>query len=431
MALSIAHSASALNYVRWLAKPITAYPFTISCLFKPLSNADATDTGGIIGLYNSASTAQRALLYAGAGGDGIPRAVNEFGVARTATAGSAMTAGAWHNLVAVFADGATTIYIDDDAGVTVTATTGPIPAGLDRVTVGRWDDNTPNNSLNGDVAEVGIWTGDVLTAQDRTDLAAGYIPASIQFSSLVFYAAGTTNTDLTDPATGVTASVGGTVSTGTHPTVQGVSGFAIVSNTLTAAAGDTFTITGNGLDQYDVVRIKDSTGTYTATQTIATQDANEITFVLTAGGVPYTDANHTIQVEIEDTVGEVTHVAEFTHNPPSGYSLQTLAGTQVTDDTSLGYYLSVTFAAGDQIAYQTSTTGDANTDTWAPFVGPDGVTSVSGGVGADSFGVIYWQPAGRASATVNLYDSSADIPSDSADVMVRAMVRPIVKAIGR
>lgn len=404
MAFSIAHSASALNYIRWLAKPITAYPFTVSVLFNPTSTADATDGGGIIGLFNSASTAQRMLIASGEGGSGAPRAINEAGVARIATAGSTMTAGAYCNIIAVFADGATTIYVDDDAGVTVTASTGPIPAGLDRVTIGRWDDFTPNGSVNGAIAEVGIWAGDVLTAQDRTDLAAGYIPASIQFASLVFYAAGTTNTDLTDPATGVTASVGGTVSTGTHPTVQGVSGFAIVSNTLTAADGDTFTITGNGLDSYDVVRIKDSGGTYTATQTIATQSSSEITFTLASGSVPYSDANFTIQVEIEDTVGEVTHVAEFTHEPPSGYSLQTLSGTQVTDDTSLGYYLGVTFAAGDQVAYQTATDGDENTDTWAPFVGPDGVTSVSGGVGRDSFGVIYWQPAGRASATLNLYD---------------------------
>jgi len=182
---------------------------------------------------------------------------------------------------------------------------------------------------------------------------------------------------------------------------------ALTSVTGTVRDGASLTLTGTDLDIATDLVFRTSSTTYSQAQTISTQSATEITLTLDRGNVPLSDSNHTIEFWVNSAGGSDT--LTVSHVGPSGWSLTTTSGTQVEagDGTSLHDFIAGTAAAGEQFSYQTPTSGDSNTDTWAVTVAVDGTFSVAGGVGHDTFQVQHWRGSDGwgAVATVHVYDT--------------------------
>jgi hypothetical protein len=181
------------------------------------------------------------------------------------------------------------------------------------------------------------------------------------------------------------------------PTLSGVTG--------TVRHGASITLDGSSLDGVTVVTFRDSTNTYSQAQTMTSQSAGAIGLTLDIGDVPWSDANHTVEFHVTD--GSNTDALTVTHVVASGWALTTTSGTQVEagDGTSLNDFITGTAVAGEQFAYQATTSGDQNLDTWGVTVNVDGTFEVAGGVGPDSFGVQHWYTTRGAAATVYLYDT--------------------------
>ena len=160
--------------------PISAYPFTMAGRFK----VDNFDGGQNYGL----------TLYFGATGNidyGIGPHYGNWSIYGRNTsyifkASSENTAGVWGQVVGVFASATDRrLYLD---GIQIASDTISVPfsTSVDQFSLGAKTDNGPNDSFDGQGAEVCLWDVE-LTTEEITALAGGTNPRFIQPPGLKVY----------------------------------------------------------------------------------------------------------------------------------------------------------------------------------------------------------------------------------------------------
>lgn len=167
--------------------PLTAYPFSFGFWFN------APDFGSQLcfgGLFNSTAGAinQNAAVILANASEGLQFRVADAGSNNTATAAASWVPDVWNHGCAVAA-GATDRAVFLNGGNKGTSTTSRTPSGIDRFSLGRWDNggaaqNIPSTTL---LAEVAVWNI-ALTEADVAMLgAAGASPLRVRPSALVAY----------------------------------------------------------------------------------------------------------------------------------------------------------------------------------------------------------------------------------------------------
>jgi hypothetical protein len=164
---------------------------TISMHARVWVNGSATMANAvIINQYNSASVTQGMFLaYASA----TPEIT--FGIPFSTTPGfwtaaTSITNG-WHDVVVTYNSSSTSnvpiIYID---GVSVTVATSTAPVGTVTVLSGNyWIGNREDigKVFDGKLADLAVWNGTILTANEAMALGKGYSPLKIRRAALSMY----------------------------------------------------------------------------------------------------------------------------------------------------------------------------------------------------------------------------------------------------
>jgi hypothetical protein len=204
------------QYFNTASTPLTAAPITMACWFYPknttadlslMSITDNQDAGGnrfsLTGGGNAAGDPIRAFAQVG----------GSTGVADT---NAGFVANAWQHACGVYsAANARTAYLN--GGNSVTNTTSLSPAGVDRIRIGaRFNGGIAGNFLNGQIAEVGIWSA-ALTAAEIASLAKGMTCDKVRPQSLVFYAP--LVRDLIDAKGGRTITNNNSATVANHPRI--------------------------------------------------------------------------------------------------------------------------------------------------------------------------------------------------------------------
>lgn len=172
--------ASSSEYLQVDSTPITAVPFTISCWFKPTTNA----AGLLVHLLDKSTTNHGfALDY----DSDKCRCFTQAGGFSAATSSNSATVGVFNHFFGRQAatDNRESILNGDIANKGVDGSTR-VPTGLDRTAIGRAGDTTPGAYINGALAEIGIWNV-ALSDAENTILSLGGSPILVRPESLVFY----------------------------------------------------------------------------------------------------------------------------------------------------------------------------------------------------------------------------------------------------
>lgn len=190
---------------------LTAYPITMACWF--LAN-DITNNYVLVGLFDKGETNKRLYLmaYGDQGGDPL----RAYADSREALTSSGYSADIWQHGCAIF--GATNdrrVYLNGGSKGTNSQNDTVDPANLDRFSVGRAGDFTPAAWLDGQVAEVALWSA-ILTDAEVAILAKGYSPLFVRPLSLIFYTPLIRNAD-NDIVGGLHLTESGTPTISAHP----------------------------------------------------------------------------------------------------------------------------------------------------------------------------------------------------------------------
>lgn len=205
--------ANAANYLKnTTSAPVTAYPFTVCCWINPDSVAGFKT---LVGISDKDSSSNRNALMLS--GDKLLGAQNENFVAAqtTGTVGANVwTFVAW----AAVSTNEQHLWIGSSKE-------SPSVAGLslgpssDSIAVGVLADSSPSSAMDGEIAEVAVWSRQLDDAEVAL-LAAGFAPSFVQ-RGLVFYAPlfnGTAD-DEVDIIGGRTLVETGTVTVTPHPRI--------------------------------------------------------------------------------------------------------------------------------------------------------------------------------------------------------------------
>jgi hypothetical protein len=180
--LFVAASSQTLNVTT--TPLITAYPFSVSLLFKPVSAVagtliSATDaTGGFWSITTEADGSVSIELDAdGSGATALPN-----------SGATVLSNGTTYRLTAVFTSATDrSLYVNTD--VFTDATSETYPATLDDVSIGSLGvtlAGARSSYADGEIADVGIWEV-ALTAAEVAALSAGYSADTVRPAKLVNY----------------------------------------------------------------------------------------------------------------------------------------------------------------------------------------------------------------------------------------------------
>jgi len=163
---------------------VTAYPYSLVAWIKPDLNTSADN---IIFCGDTAASDEYTLIkYSGQRGGDPARAFASSLAAGSSNAEDATTglAGAWHQIVGIFASATSRkIIVDDDAPVEATASVTPLFADFDVVNVGRFSGSSKTNYFDGKIAYAAVYNI-ALSGPDVLDLQTSS-PASVQAASLL------------------------------------------------------------------------------------------------------------------------------------------------------------------------------------------------------------------------------------------------------
>ena len=175
-------TASSSEYLEVSSSPVTAWPITFGCFWRPANITTQSEY-----FYIGEGAASATWIALGSRSDG-----SDFRARyRWATSehfyvwGGILTANTWHHTVArisanddhdIFTDGS---KVDGSLNKTV-------PPNLDTITFGRLGDLSPSNYADGAVAEAFIYNV-ALTDDEIAALSAGYSPLFIRPQSLQAY----------------------------------------------------------------------------------------------------------------------------------------------------------------------------------------------------------------------------------------------------
>ncbi len=162
--------------------PATDVPITMACWFRHASAVTVTpftiaDTANVNRRF--IITLRNTLVVRIAQHDGATNGQADT----TAT----YSLNVWNHACAVFsADNSRTVYLNGANSVTNTTNAAGSMAALNSIAVGRINNSTPANYMNGDIAEVAMWNV-ALNATEVAALAAGTNPRLIRPENLQLY----------------------------------------------------------------------------------------------------------------------------------------------------------------------------------------------------------------------------------------------------
>lgn len=205
--------AASTEYLEVDAAPVTTYPFSMFC--KAWVDDVATEYGLFMLVDASTPFERMGLVAAGADGGDPLRAFREGG--RSAFSSTAMSAGGWHNCLAVFAsDSSCRVYLDGGGSVENTDVDVQDITQFSRISIGALRDSTPANYLSGRTSHAAIWN----VALDANDalLLNEASPLFVKPDGLIFYAPMDGDEDF-DIIGGLELTAGGTPTTETSPAI--------------------------------------------------------------------------------------------------------------------------------------------------------------------------------------------------------------------
>ncbi len=220
-------NGSSSNFLNSDTVPLSVHPFTVSCMFK-LNSLTTTQTliywgdkdqGNeedcvilrFLGTDESSDAAQIQLLTA----DSLVRE-HTSGIGNTY-----LTTGVWAHAYATVFGTTRTVFLDG-GGDTSVGLAPRNPVSPDRLAIGLQDNTSSSDPLDGDIAEVAIWSGigvDIDGDPINKDALRYFSPLLVHPSDLVFYAPLIGGKDY-DLVGGIDLTTNGTLTNKNHPTVR-------------------------------------------------------------------------------------------------------------------------------------------------------------------------------------------------------------------
>lgn len=163
---------------------VTTYPFTVSLWFNA---KEVTNRFILFNLGNSGTDNEQFNVSAAGDVANDPLLIEVVvgGVSSNAVTTAGFTANTWYHACGVFTSATSrTIYID--GANSATDTTNLTPSGLDRTTIATANGATVASSSDARIADVGIWSVALDTAEIAA-LAKRFAPPLIRPASLVAY----------------------------------------------------------------------------------------------------------------------------------------------------------------------------------------------------------------------------------------------------
>ena len=168
------------EYLQWTgaAPPVSGPPFTLACWTR--TDTDAADQVLMwLGDKDSATSVIGSLeLLAVDGGNRHAGARSVSGATEGLASVGDYGTGTWHHVCGRFSTTASRRVVLDGAGVDTDTTAVP-GATVDRVSIGRRGDGTPDAYLSGAVAEAAVWNA-ALSEPEIVALAKGFSPLQIK-----------------------------------------------------------------------------------------------------------------------------------------------------------------------------------------------------------------------------------------------------------
>ena len=173
--------------------PVTAYPYTVFAWYKPVVAVYGISNGRTV-MCNADSASALVLIGVGLGVSGTLQNVarGTEGVFNNNAGSRVVTAGEWVAIAGSYTSSTVrTGYLTRLSDTTVESVAGTgtatLSAGMNRIGIGAFVDNSPNQECDGDVAHPAVWNV-ALTADEITALSVGRIsPLRVRPESLVFY----------------------------------------------------------------------------------------------------------------------------------------------------------------------------------------------------------------------------------------------------
>lgn len=248
--MSRVFDANISNYLSLSSLSISAdQDHSFCCYIKP----DVVNINQLpMSFGDSTSTAQpRMGLQVNSSGNAEARFQFDASGFKTATSTGSVGTSSWQLLVATWENDATDTYkIYLDSATAQSGTTSIAPSGtMDRLFVGGWADNTPNNPFDGLVAQVMFWSGYLLSSSDVTSLLNATSTAgmnAVQNANLTYHYPLNGSNLSDEEGSGADLTVNGTVASSSDEPFQAVT-ITDVNTTESWTDGDTgLVITGTG-----------------------------------------------------------------------------------------------------------------------------------------------------------------------------------------
>ena len=171
------------DFLRGGSPVVIAAPFTVSVWARC---SDDTADRAVWWIGESTATDDFwGLRFNDTGSDHTIRFRIRDGVATDLETVATWTLNQWHHLCAIeAASNDHSLYLD--GGNKVTSSTNRSPDDADRTTIGRFDDLSPGNDMQGDIAHMAVWSV-ALTDSEVATLAAGSSPLRVRRNALIAY----------------------------------------------------------------------------------------------------------------------------------------------------------------------------------------------------------------------------------------------------
>ena len=163
------------------------HPITMCCWFYDTSGA-ANDRN-MMQIQDNTNTQKQYRLGASGSGDDVrvsERGAN--GSFERVDTSTQYSTNVWNHALGVWLNqNSRTAYLNGGGAQTDTNNSGDTPEGIQSISIGQEGDSSPSDEWEGRLAECAVWNV-ALTLNEIQALAAGYSPALIIPSALIFYA---------------------------------------------------------------------------------------------------------------------------------------------------------------------------------------------------------------------------------------------------
>lgn len=174
---------AATEYLEVEQAAVTATPFSFGCWFWT-NDLAANQVMMFVGDKDQSQQYYQILVRGSAGGDPVQLWRRATSTTATSTT-TGVTINTWHHAMAVLiADDDAAVYID--GGSVGTSVVSRVPAGWDRMAIGREGDAGPSNYMSGGVAEA-VFYNVALSATEVAALALHVSPVMIRPQNIVAY----------------------------------------------------------------------------------------------------------------------------------------------------------------------------------------------------------------------------------------------------